>query len=654
VNVLSLFDGISCGQLALNKANVPYAQYFASEIDQHAIKVTQHNYPNTIQLGSVINVHAANLPQIDLLIGGSPCFVAGTKVITKTSIKNIEDVVVGDYVLTHTNTFHRVLAIGAKYSDTMLLKAQGMKPTITTNEHPYYVRTMTRKWDNSKRTTYRHFSEPTWKPVSELSKGDFIGMPRLRTSENVYNLTHEECWVLGRYIADGHTRKDFRVSEDRPNDRQWQLILSIGSHKLDVLKNSIHTLHYSAYPHSKSVTRVVFSNKRLVEIAESECGHGAENKHISMNLLNLPNDLLRSLLDGYLSGDGCNKTTHHTATSISESLILNLNLALLKVYGVNSSYEYTKRPPKKYIEGRLINQNDSYTTSFRFDMKPQSNSILLDDIMWLPVKSTENTSRELVYNLEVETDNSYTANNIIVHNCQGFSFSGKQLNFNDPRSALFFEYVRLLKECNPKYFLLENVVMKKEYEQVITNYLGVNPIMINSALVSAQTRKRLYWTNIPNISQPEDKNITWKDVREHDDNSNTYIHSKSSVLKLSNTQAVASMRGRCIINGKRVDGKMKTAGLTKQYIEFRYDGKSNCITTVQKDNVIVPYTLTERIPTDDFYYRYMSPIECERLQTVPDNYTNCVSKTNRIKQLGNGWTVDVIAHIFKNLPKGTV
>jgi site-specific DNA-cytosine methylase len=196
--------------------------------------------------------------------------------------------------------------------------------------------------------------------------------------------------------------------------------------------------------------------------------------------------------------------------------------------------------------------------------------------------------------------------------------------------------------------------MKKEYEQVITDYLGVSPIMINSALVSAQTRKRLYWTNIPNISQPEDKNITWKDVREHDDKANTYIHSKSTLLKLSNTQAVASMRGRCLINGKRVDGKMKTAGLTKQYIEFRYDGKSNCLTTVQKDNVVVPHTLTERILTDDFYYRYMSPVECERLQTVPDNYTNCVSKTNRIKQLGNGWTVDVIAHIFKNLTKGTL
>ena len=96
--------------------------------------------------------------------------------------------------------------------------------------------------------------------------------------------------------------------------------------------------------------------------------------------------------------------------------------------------------------------------------------------------------------------------------CQGFSFAGKQLNFNDPRSSLFFEYVRLLRECTPKYFLLENVKMKKEYEDVITDFLGVSPVKINSSLVSAQNRERLYWTNMPIKTMPEDKGLTLKDV----------------------------------------------------------------------------------------------------------------------------------------------
>ena len=98
--------------------------------------------------------------------------------------------------------------------------------------------------------------------------------------------------------------------------------------------------------------------------------------------------------------------------------------------------------------------------------------------------------------------------------CQGFSFAGKQLNFNDPRSALYFEFVRLLKETKPKYFLLENVRMKKEFQAIITKDLGVEPIMINSSLLSAQNRVRLYWTNIPNITQPNDLGIVLKDIIE--------------------------------------------------------------------------------------------------------------------------------------------
>ena len=100
--------------------------------------------------------------------------------------------------------------------------------------------------------------------------------------------------------------------------------------------------------------------------------------------------------------------------------------------------------------------------------------------------------------------------------CQGFSFMGNQLNFDDPRSKLFFEYLRLLKECNPTYFFLENVKMRREYQDTISKELGVEPILIDSGLVSAQHRERLYWTNISNITQPNNKNILLKDILESD------------------------------------------------------------------------------------------------------------------------------------------
>lgn len=204
--------------------------------------------------------------------------------------------------------------------------------------------------------------------------------------------------------------------------------------------------------------------------------------------------------------------------------------------------------------------------------------------------------------------------------CQGFSFAGKQLNFKDERSKLFFEFVRLLEECKPKYFLLENVKMKKEYQDVITKYLGVEPIKINSALVSAQNRERLYWTNIPMVSQIEDEGLILRDILS---DINPYFEITSKMI--SNYSEYSMMKfKKNIIND---NGKAKT--LTTNSLRATIDGGNIHI----KNN----------------RYYNLTPLECERLQTVPDNYTDGVSNSQRYKMIGNGWTVDVIAHIFKGL-----
>ena len=444
--------------------------------------------------------------------------------------------------------------------------------------------------------------------------------------------------------------------------------------------------------------------------------------------------------------------------------------------------------------------------------------------------------------------------------CQGFSFAGKQLAFDDPRSALFFEFIRLLKEIKPKYFLLENVRMKKEFLQVISEQVsecypeipfGIEPVFINSSLVSAQSRQRYYWTNIPGIKQPEDKGIVLRDilednfdsdrdksycidanysktgakphhykdkyrrqlvnkpikvgmnveevkVRKHEVNISGLQHllremkkesgktnkqiaeetnmpvtkvehwfrtdtsfsipsdniwlklkevlgiktdifdkevmefvyrdgvyetkqrvysedGKSPTITASNTEQYIETKPKQIgiatdINGhdilKRVyspdgksptvntcqggnrepkvvtggafrgraydkDGKRKdrdgssVANQTTQMLELRKDNKSNAITTVNKDSLVVSpirkksktvrsggrgsYDRHEWDSVDELHWRKLTPLECERLQTVPDNYTNHVSNTQRYKMLGNGWTVEVIKHIFKNM-----
>ncbi len=337
--------------------------------------------------------------------------------------------------------------------------------------------------------------------------------------------------------------------------------------------------------------------------------------------------------------------------------------------------------------------------------------------------------------------------------CQGFSFAGKQLNFKDPRSKLFFTYVDILKAYKPKYFLLENVKMKKEYQDIISQHLGVEPIEINSNLVSAQNRRRLYWFAqiregfdfsfeldcnkkyekykkirgifdvfryevIPvNITQPEDKGILLKDIvhenceafsdksqhvlaidlseyivpfdktlqildkevergkvgyfrKDSQANRVYYIHDKAVTL-CGDAGGGAAKMGQYLFGstkrnsqGDRVYSEEEksptlnassggTAGkgnllfgcLTPDRVNKRQNGqrfsdgkKFYTLTAQDKHGILV-----------EGYIRKLTPVECERLQTVPDGYTDHVSNSQRYKMLGNGWTVDVIAHILKEM-----
>ena len=231
--------------------------------------------------------------------------------------------------------------------------------------------------------------------------------------------------------------------------------------------------------------------------------------------------------------------------------------------------------------------------------------------------------------------------------CQGFSFAGRQLNFEDPRSKLFFEFVRLLKECSPKYFLLENVKMKKEYESVITQSLGVEPININSKLVSGQNRNRLYWTNIPNVLQPEDKGILLRDVIEYNVDKK-YFYSEKAIGYLDRNK----INKRFANYSDKEKAGCLTAVFSKglPYNVYVDKEKSYCLTSNYANMACVNYNKGQgQIVFDNNTIRRLTPTECERLQTVPRDYTLGVSDSQRYKMLGNGWTVDVIAHIFKNL-----
>lgn len=309
---------------------------------------------------------------------------------------------------------------------------------------------------------------------------------------------------------------------------------------------------------------------------------------------------------------------------------------------------------------------------------------------------------------------------------------------------LFMEFVRALRESKCRYFLYENNnSIHKDIKDFISEQLGVEPIMINSALVSAQQRKRCYWTNIPNVTQPTDRGILLKDILESGISwqDKSYCMTASydgavfwNTMQRSQRSMVAepvgvAQRGRYIESGKR---NVRCEGGTEQHIEARKDGKSNCLTTVQKDSMVavpintfnnngekartfmagyykfgeanllrsngfkggttavaVPVRLGEYgkggqgqriysvsgksvtisangggqgaktglykidLPDGDYIIRKLTPVEAERLQTLPDNYTEGISNSQRYKCIGNGWTVDVISHILNGL-KGVI
>ena len=347
--------------------------------------------------------------------------------------------------------------------------------------------------------------------------------------------------------------------------------------------------------------------------------------------------------------------------------------------------------------------------------------------------------------------------------CQSWSLAGKQLGDKDERGKLFWVMLDIMKkviENNPNaYYLMENVKMKKQFEEYITFHTeealpNVNKYLINSALVSAQNRVRYYWTNIPGVEQPEQRGMVLRDILENkeidglSEKAIAYMNRGSEKWSGGKTRAEhyikhESKKSNCLtanmhkgvpygviavdkpvqvaeavdINGhdilKRVyseDGKSPTLnactggnrepkvlagawrgrykadGSTEQKLEVRRGGKTNSLTTVQKDNVVVsdkpnqinpskkasgkqPYmqdrvfhvdgkshALTREFASrtnvgdeQEVYWRKLTPIECERLQTVPDDYTNHVSNTQRYKMLGNGFTVEVICHILNNM-----
>lgn len=664
--VLSLFDGISVGHLALERAGLKVDKYYASEISKSAIKITNHNYPETIQLGDVCNWRDWDIDwsSISMLIGGSPCFVGDTLVLTRDGYKQIKDVKIGDFVLTHKNTYEKVIDVIAQGKKNIIeMHAMNFDSIKTTLNHKFLVRRRYRKYNRiivdgeKKGQSLRLFDEPEWKTIEELMQKDekgnynyknyYVGnainqnsiIPKwggvevnvnqfIKKNIKELDMTDENLWYLaGRYLGDGWLKKG-RKGKYR-NDINGVVICCNKDEKEDFIKKISKKYSYTS-ANERTVIKLHFTSTELGAFF-SQFGTGAKNKRIPGFVFDMPINLMKALLDGYFESDGTFEKGHDTIhiTTVSKELAYGIAQCISKVYNRPCATYINKVPNKKIIEGREVNQNNFYTSIFHILKRKQDKAFYEDGYTWYPITDIKDLGvEEDVYDISVENAHSFTANNCIVHNCQNISLSGDKTGLEGSKSSLFFVYrdiLNYLKSINPNIlFLLENVKGKKEVLDTISREMGVEPVRINSNLVSAQNRDRYYWTNINGgvISQPLDKGIVLNDILRKEDDG-TY--------PLSVTHYKAFLKSYPNWKISERDGK------SKPILASYYKQPPHC-----------PYI---RDSKSESGYRRLSPIECERLQTLPDDYTNVdnMSYKARIEAVGNSWTVDIISHIFSHI-----
>ena len=435
-NTIDLFAG--AGGLSIGLEQAGFEHILLNEIDRDAVKTLRTNRPDWEV--AFQDVKTLNLEEyygtIDLISGGFPCFVAGTKVLTKTGYKNIEDIKKGEYVLTHKNRFKKVLVTMINTTeDVYKINATCLVDLYTTKEHPFYVIQRKKEQKNfinskgirSSKIIYT-IDEPKWKNAEDLEKGDFLGysinkkkvIPKWKGINSKLNQKNtiiknnlekhmnnkDFWWFVGRYIADGWLVNSKR--KDRKNSYVWKTIICAGHKEELEIENGFNKLglHYTKVK-ERTTFKYIFANEELFKFLNQfkRLAHGKELNHI---IYDLPINLLEYFIEGYLSGDGSfNKDTkEYSFNTVSEKLAYGLQNIIHKVYRTPCKLGIYKHKNKtKIIEGRTVNVKDTFYAKFFKDIN-RTNSFIKNNIIWSPFKYKEILEKETsVYNFEVEDDN---------------------------------------------------------------------------------------------------------------------------------------------------------------------------------------------------------------------------------------------------------
>lgn len=445
-----LFSGIGGLELGLEQG-AGLSTVWQVEIEPYPRSVLARHWPDAIQLEDIRDVDGAALPRIDVLCGGFPCFVAGTLILTESGYKPIQDIAVGERVLTHRGRWRPVIAL-MRRDDAPLwrVKAGGVPELLTTDEHPFFVRRRGRAWDNAQRRHVRTWGEAAWTPTRDLAQGEDYAaqvLPQPQPTEH----SPEFLWLVGRYLADG-----WRVRRNDRPEGSGRVVICCGPDKAEELERRLTAAGFAATKVlERTAVKFHIVQNALFAFLE-QFGQYAHGKTLPGWVLALPEREARALMDGYLSGDGSfdARTETWSATTVSAPLAFGMALLAQRAFGVVAGVTHSKTKASTVIEGRVVNQRDFY----RVRIPPANRSAFTEgEYGWKLIRKVEALeTKGTVFNIAVDEDESYVANGAVVHNCQPHSLAGKRQSSADERD-LWSEFARVIREARPRWVVAENV-----------------------------------------------------------------------------------------------------------------------------------------------------------------------------------------------------
>lgn len=469
MKVFSTFSGIE--GFGIPMIELGWEIVGCSEVNKYASSILKYHYPDVKNYGDITKIDFKSLPDFDLLCGGVPCFVKGTKVLTNHGYKNIEDVDMKDKLWTHKNRFQPIVNLQVKKhsGDIINIKPHYHYDAIKcTPEHPFYARSKIRTWDNANRKYKITYSDPTWIPANELSDNHYLGLPINKDS------------IIPEFkipvVINQHKKVIKKIKLDKP-DMWFMMGYFLGDGWLEdnpkADGRSSHTIKFSI--NNKDIKFVVDKISTILPIVDKKSDSGACKKYgchdiVWFSILNqlrryarhkiipewvqsAPIESIRHFIDGYVYADG----SYNSITTTSYNITLGIQRLFAKANTMVGTNRGLKKKRKRVIMNRLVNENPTYLIRGWEQLKRMcfiENDYVWYKIDWVAHKKEKNID---VFNFEVKQDNSYCVGNLAVHNCQSWSIAGKRGGFDDERGNMWWQFIEILKVKQPKYFLAENV-----------------------------------------------------------------------------------------------------------------------------------------------------------------------------------------------------